>query len=307
MVRKAYLAKDFGKELVQRLFDQDYSLSILIEVISKVNPQLNDKAQLKNITIDLEDLRDFAEMKNNNAILILKAAIKKIKETIIEFDDGRIWEPVSFFDKAYINNDDNTVNIDINDRFLPSLTNLKEFLVLSRNAIKANLRSLRFYTYLRSIHRDTPKNIRPEDIQAQMGVSYKKYSEFKRNLLIPIQKDLKQAGINLAFQENKGIRNKIKSLDFFLDEPQEKIDKIIAETKAKNKDRDKPKPSDKVYAGSYWKVNEEHNRKQYADINKTKKLIEETHREMTPEEIEVAKLEKEKVKAQLFKQKGDKQ
>lgn len=295
MVSKAYLSKDFGKELVERLFSQDYALSVLIEVISKINPVKVDEGQLKGIVLDLVELRDFAEMKNNNSIAILKSAIRKIKETIIEFDDGRIWEPVSFFDRAFIDHEDNTVNIDINSRFLPYLTNLKEFLVLSRNAIKANLRSVRFYTYLRSIHKDTPKNVTPEAIQVQMGVSYKSYYEFKRNFLLPVQKDLKKAGIDLAYQENKGLRNKIKSLNFFLDEPQEKIDKVIAE--AKNKD--------KKTSREYWRRDVRYSAIQDAKAKKEqeKKKIEELKKEMTPEEIEAARIEKEKVKAQLFKNK----
>ena len=292
MVKKAYLDKDFGKELVERLFTQEYCLAILIDVISGLNPS-GDTKQLKDIKLDLVALKKFMGLTGNNATSKLKASVRKIRDTSVEFDDGRIWEPVSFFNRAYIDNETSTVHIDINARFLPYLTNLKKFLVISRSAIKANLRSQRLYAYLRGIHRDTPKRVKPEDIQNHLGVNYPTYGTFKQQFLKPIQEDLKQAGIDIAFTENKGVRNKVESLDFFLNEPQEKVDKVITEAKAKEIKSRLP--------STHWQVNQQYSAKQYADLQKTKDLLEESSLKMTPEEIEEAAIAREAVKKSLSK------
>lgn len=245
MVDKAYISKDCGKELVERLAAQDYCLSILIEVISKINPKSDDPKQLQNIKLNLSDLKDFMQLGDTHAISKLKNSIRKIKQTLIDFEDGRYWEPISFFDRAIIDKQTSIVHASINPKFQPHLTNLKEFLVLSRNAIKANLRSVRLYTYLRSIHKDYPKKISLEQIQASMQTNYPSYGTFKQQFLIPIIEDLKKAGINLYFSENKGKKNKVISLDFSFNEPKDIQDKMIATaTKQEKKQFSKlePKP-----------------------------------------------------------------
>lgn len=272
MAKKAYLDKDFGKELVERLFTQDYCLAVLIDVISKLNPQ-GDATQLKDITLDLNELKKFMGLIDNNATSKLKASVRKIRDTSVEFDDGRIWEPVSFFNRVYIDNKNSTVRIDINARFLPYLTNLKKFLVLSRSAIKASLRSQRLYAYLRGIHKDTPKKVKYEDIQAHLGVNYPTYGTFKQQFLTPIQEDLKKAGIDIAFKENKGYRNKVLSLDFFLNEKQDNIDKQLSQVIKKEK---KTTPVVKKYEPQ----------PAYMSVEKTKKMIAEKNIEISPEEQE---------------------
>ena len=287
MVKKAYLDKDFGKELVERLFTHDYCLAILIDVISHLNPD-GTTEQLKGIKLDLVQLKKFMGLTGNNATSKLKASVRKIRDTSVEFDDGRIWEPVSFFNRAYIDNDTSTVHIDINARFLPYLTNLKKFLVISRSAIKANLRSQRFYAYLRGIHKDTPKRVKPDDIQGHLGVNYPTYGTFKQKFLKPIQEDLKKAGINVAFKENKGVRNKVESLDFFLNEPQENIDKQISEAVAK----EKPK-SHKVPIAKYEQ------KPGYKTPAQSKQLIEQILKPLTEAEAREAKETMQKIKKQF--------
>lgn len=229
MVHKAYLEKGCAQKLIERLATQDYCLALLVEVISKINPKSLDVAQFNNIILDLKELKDFMGLSGHDTIRNLKKSIRKIKETVIEFQDGRYWEPVSFFDRAVIDETGYTVHITINKNFIPYITNLKEFLVLSRNVIKANIRSIRLYTFLRSIHKDSPLKITTEQIQGATGTQYPTYGTFKQQLLIPVIADLEKAGIILNYKENKGYRNKVQSLDFSFSEPKDNQDKLLSQ------------------------------------------------------------------------------
>ena len=246
MVKKAYLDKKCGQKLVERLSSQDHSLYILIEVISKINPKSKDKDQFKNIKLDLKELKEFSEKGDNSVIMRFRNSIKRIMETIIEFEDEKFWRATSFFEKAAISKETNIMYVNIAEEFIPYLTDLNEFLVLSRNAIKANLRSVRFYTFLRAVHRDSPKSITVNEIQAHMDTSYKKYGLFKQQFLTPIINDLEKAGIAIRYAENTGSKNRVLSLDFYISEPQDKVDRELSKITQKEKKQyapQEPKPN----------------------------------------------------------------
>jgi len=289
MVNKVYLDKSCGRTLVEKLSGQDLCLSILIEVISKINPRGLDPAQFKGVRIDLNELKEFMGRSDNNTISLFKRSIKKIMETVIEFEDDKHWRATSFFQKAAIIKTTNEIYVDISTEFIPCLTNLKDFLVLSRNAIKANLRSIRFYTFLRAIHKDAPKNITIDEVQSVMDTNYGSYGSFKQKFLIPVINDLQKAGINLHFKEKTGARNRVIGLDFYFSEPEDIQDKLISIEKKKGK------ANIERTAGG---------RTAYAEPRPNYKPAVLPDYSMTDEEVEAAKIAKATYKPGFIKDKG---
>jgi len=212
----AYFDKDCWKALVDRLQTQNFALHLLIEIVSKVNPE-DENCKLENIKISLSELCNAIGLRGQNRLLPLKKAIKKIYATVIDFENENEWKALPFLNPYKSKLTGSEAVFTISEEFRPYLVDLEHFLKLKRNVLGLSNRALIFYATLKSIHKDTIYKIDFEDLKVRCNFNYD-YKNFKQCYLKPVLKELESQNIIVTFKEIIGYRNKVMGLSFKIDD-----------------------------------------------------------------------------------------
>lgn len=202
---------------VDSLSAKKYGIHLLIAVLSKVNPKDSDPKQLRNISLDLRQLKNKMGVVDNNAITYLKNAVKAVMSTPIEFEDDRYITWRHFLEAPKIDKQNWLITVNIHSDFLPFITDLKQFLEIKERILGATQRSILFYTTLKSIHAKNVYKITPEELQVGCKVAYPTYGHFKQKFMVPVIENLAENGVDIKFKEHK-TGCKVTSLSFTISE-----------------------------------------------------------------------------------------
>ena len=71
----AYFDKECWRALVDRLQTQNYALHLLIEIVCRINPNEDNKKQLDEIRVDLNELCKIMNLYGHNKLSIIKKSI----------------------------------------------------------------------------------------------------------------------------------------------------------------------------------------------------------------------------------------
>lgn len=213
----AYFDKECWRALVDRLQTQNYALHLLIEIVCRINPNEDNKKQLDEIRVDLNELCKIMNLYGQNKLSIIKKSIKKIYATTIDFENSKEWQAIPFLNPYKTKIRHNEVIFSISEQFYPYLVDLNKFLKLKRSVLRLSNRALIFYTYLKSIHN---KNIYPisySNLSQALNISYE-YKNFKQKYLKPVIEELGDNGIKIQYKETTGRYHKVESISFFITE-----------------------------------------------------------------------------------------
>lgn len=234
--------------VVDSLASKRFGLHVVIATLAKINPKSDDPEQFKNIILDLAHLKIKMGLTGNDTISVLKGAIKNIMSSPIELEDDQYWTCVPFLDAPRIEKQTRLVTVNINDNFIPYVSQLKKFLEIKERVLGATTRSIMFYATIKSIHAKKVFKITPEELQAACKVKYPDYGNFKSKYMKPVIENLKENGINISFEEIKSGK-RVNYLRFSVDEPGGEIpDKITRAPKIKKSEPKTCKPEERKSA-----------------------------------------------------------
>jgi len=195
-----------------KLVESRYNLTLgeqrlIFTMISRI--QLNDE-DFKPYSISLNQLADFLGINKNHMYADCKKMTKKLLEKVVEIqEEGRLLQTHWVSSADYIDGT-GIVKLTFDPLLKPYLLQLKGSFTSSKLEMLLCFKSqytMRMYMLLKQYERIQVREIELPELREILGIraeQYKKYADFKRNILQNTQKELKvKADLYFEFEEVK--------------------------------------------------------------------------------------------------------
>jgi len=204
-----------------KLIEARYKLTLneqrlILLMVSMIKPEDED---FKNIRIRIQDLKEFLDLQRKDLYEEIPEITRKLISRVVEIRDlkeKRLLQ-ISWLSSAEYNFGEGVIELSFDPKLKPYLLKLKEAFTIYNLQSVLKLRSsysIRFYELLKQYEKIGNRKFKLEDLRNVLGIGkneYKLYGDFKRRVILPAQKELKEkTDIYFEFEE---IKNKRKVVE----------------------------------------------------------------------------------------------
>jgi len=209
-----------------RLIEARYKLSLneqrlILLMVSLINPNDED---FKNIRIKIKDLQEILEINRKNLYEEMRNITKRLLTRVIELSnlkDNNLLQ-INWLSSAEYKLGEGILELSFDPKLKPYLLKLKEAFTIYNLQSVIKLRSsyaIRFYELLKQYEKIGKRKFKLEDLKNILGIErneYKLYADFKRRVILPAYKELKEkTDIYFELEEQKKGR-KVVELIFYI-------------------------------------------------------------------------------------------
>ncbi len=209
-----------------KLVEAKYKLTLneqrlILLMVSMIKPEDED---FKNIRIRIQDLKEILDLQRKDLYEEVPEITKRLMSRVLEIKDieeKRLLQ-ISWLSSAEYLFGEGVVELSFDPKLKPYLLKLKEAFTIYNLQSVIKLRSsyaIRFYELLKQYEKIGSRKFKLNELKDILGIGkkeYKLYGDFKRRVILPAQKELKEkTDIYFEFEEIKKGR-KVVELIFYI-------------------------------------------------------------------------------------------